>query len=426
MTKKHELAKFWCLAVLLISYGLYVFAQSTGTGMGGSAQNVVTSGGGGSVSTNGANIFTGANTFNGAVTNNGDTTTSNLTVRGRLSVHGATTNMGPTTVSNITVVGSINVLGAMTNNNTVVSTASSTNTFYATTFTSNLTVSGRLGINTNVTAGDTLVLRNPPGGSATYVTLQDDGTTPAAGFQFGNIDGNYMLIDADGSNPPNLRIQVAGVSPGNINLRDGSQNMLVLSSGSSLNTYGNGASWAHTFNGGTWTIANTPQINTDVLKIASSGGTLTNGTSFTSLNKIQATNIVSTLPTDLWTRITPETGSTNSLFGNGSGPMQTFMHVSQMTNSPISSSQWVVTGVYTNTDQRASLNVSWSLPAASKAGVYVTYQGKSFMFHASENNSAAVTTNTQHLILGPAAIFSLTNIVGSPVVVKDNTIWQGL
>lgn len=288
---------------------------------------------------------------------------------------------------------------------------------FRTTTTSNLTSNIRIGINTNAASitgvnSDALVARNPPGASSTYFTLQDDGTSPAAGFQFGNLNGNYHIIDADGNNPPNLRVQMNGVTLGNMNFRDNTQNFLVLNPGSSINTYGNGASWAHTFNGSTYTLSHHATINAGVFVLPTSvAGNSTNGTvKSVNLGSSQATNFIVSGVTGT---LTFDAGTNAFIIRTSDGIFKQggFFSRTNTATGSMAIDLW-----YTNGTSQLNVNAGVRLPGTTTTAAAVQFQWQitgitnSMRPVSSSMTAGAVITNWTGGIVPPSGLYRVNSI----------------
>lgn len=171
-------------------------------------------------------------------------------------------------------------------------TIASTNTFNAATFTSNMYVRGYLYQNTNDSPNvfTSFTSYPVPGQSANRHTIFASGGSLAdAAIRVESTGGGYSgMLGLDGGG--NVRLDADPVLFGNFHIRvDGAQQITLESD---VVTLGNNASDVTTINGATITLPHEPQINTDVLKIPSAGGTLTNGTSIATLNTTTTSNLV--------------------------------------------------------------------------------------------------------------------------------------
>lgn len=211
--------------------------------------------------------------INGELANSAGTVTANYNTQVLSNGWTLGSIVGNTTFNGSTyAIGTSNVLGTSTTSN-----------FFK----------GAFFFNTNAAPSYAFAAFKPISIAKPYMVLDSGSSSLNAGWVIGNVAGTDALeLSSDGSG--NLRILGFGAplniqgSGATISIQPntGSTMLSVSTSGAVI---GLNSSSAHVFNGSTWTIANTPQINTDVLKIPSAGGTITNGTRIVSTKGATAT-----------------------------------------------------------------------------------------------------------------------------------------
>lgn len=293
---------------------------------------------------------------------------------------------------------------AYTNQNNFFTTAS-TNTFNAPTFTSNMFVRGYLGINTNgpLSTSISLYSRAPVGVATNFARIEGIGSANFAGYTFGDINGNpYGRLSTDGGG--NVILMVTNSTSYIIQING--ENQFVGTATSS--TFGNNASDTYTFNGTTVTIPNGLNIAAGQLIIPSTG-TLTNQSSFTSLNKVQGSNIVATT-TDGIFRLSSGTNMTGILDVNqGAGVLQTKAMYTVSTNTPAGINP-AVNVINTNGSQVAYVSINCAFGANAGAFLWTStaLSPKARFF--------TPTAGTTNYIVGwvqPSALWAISNYVGT-------------
>jgi hypothetical protein len=418
MQNRYELAKFWCLALLFIGTGFYLFGQSTGTGTGGSAQNSSQGGGGssGGAATNVANAWTAQQIFSATTLfNAAETNTSTLTL------NGATTANAP-----IIALGASNVLGAPL-------TMSTTNYLY-----------GPLAINTNaIGSGQISVFRRAGGRNAVDLDAGSDALDIF--LDIGNMGGKFGYLQYTSFNGGTAGLFSSGAnlaagSSGQIQIDFGSAGTaLILGTGaahsftdnSGTSTYGVNASSTHTINGSTLTAAHLLSVNQGELVFGAAGSTLTNNTAIFTPS-ISVSNITMFATPTLVTTFSTPVGQTNyviSVNGNA-GTMYTKARMTTMTNT--FSGPYVHQLIYTNTgNTRLKVAAAFLMPntATQVSGVALATISSGITnfpgWISTSSGTTGVSTNIVSGDVDPGDLYWFTNMTvgaGAPTFVPDRYV----
>ena len=303
-------------------------------------------------------------------------------------------------------------------------------TFNGLVTTSNVLTRGYLSaFGTNVTTGVYgLRVRPAPGATSAYIQVDEIGLGGAAAIEFKRGAQQWELGN-EGSD--NFRLNMSG--SGNFVIRD--DGVSIFLANDSGVTLGAAAGSQITMNGATHTIANTPQVNTDVWKWASAGGTLTNGTSLYSQNTLFASNMV-TRSTDGFARWTTIAGVTNAeiIVNAGAGPLATKALYTVATNA-ITAALPVVNTIYTNsTGQRMRLIAGVNLPTGltsvsaaagwSVSGNFTNYPVGMTMSSAGVNGAI---TGSVMMVVQPGALYMVSNVTttaGTPSLAQG--LWTAV
>lgn len=381
MNNSYELVKFWILTILIVSFGFYLFGQSTGTGTGGSAQNASTGSGGGSsggVSTNGNNIFTGANTFTGPT-----------------YLTGISNVIGSSTTSNY-------FNGYLLLNTNGINTGAHTINFVprnvnAETFNFNV---GNAALNTGIDIGD---FYNQLGAGSRYGRILF--YTPGNNFQIHTVSASALLL--------------------------GAQNNDQLSFGSGGNdiTFGFNSSSTETHNGQTFTYSHNANFNNGMFILPVAGtGTITNRTSIYS-PLLVSSNFTGIAPADLVARTTTPAGVTNQIItvNNGSGTISLNARSAMFTNT--FSGPFVMNTIYTNTSSgQISISARCVFPTGlttSSGAAIATVNGTVTNFMGEYTTCAGVSGAITNTIWGTAEVgdlwwgTNLTTGAGAPSAIQN-------
>lgn len=402
MNLKEKSLKTTVLSVIFIGIvAVFVYAQSTGTGTGGSAQNTISSGGGGGGSGNGNVSTTNSNTFVAGLTNtfNGLTITSNLVVNGVQTVNGAETNNGPMVTSNLVVRGTLQVFGNQTNYQPLLVT------------------------NVLDTSSRSLI-----GGGANIVFRWDNSLLDM--FDSSGVSslawGGRTLYDSLGVSSVSWSSRVLRDNTGFIPLNWQSRR-LINALGDDVYNWSNYVfAVSQTFNSNI-TVTGTI-LGSNITGLGS--GTITNTTSFTSINSVMGSNVVATA-TDGIARWSSGTNLTGILDVNlGAGTLQTKALYTNTTNSP-SANLPLINAIYTNNTLRMVLNVGVAMPTGittiSGAACW-TVNGTATQYMGmvtSPLGASGAITNTIIGHIQPSALYMITNIAtaaGAPNVVQG--LWN--
>ena len=298
------------------------------------------------------------------------------------------------------------------------------NTFNALTITTNISLrNGYLMINTNDNAGLSRTVTIEPVGGRTenWVAINTSvGGSPVttAGLLLGDFNGAGANVELDIS--ANNARMIAG---GSANLWSTSVGGITMFQHSStLLTLGASSSSAITMNGATHTIANTPQVNTDVWKWASAGGTLTNGTSLFVQNTLSASNIV-TRSTDGFAYDTTVAGVTNKIesVNAGAGIKETRALYMFSTNT-LSAALPEINTIYTNNLSRMNLAVTATFDAGSSAYIWTVSGSQTNEFGL--YGTSVASTNTIVGYVQPSALYMVSNGLGTVTLHPGR--WNGV
>jgi hypothetical protein len=209
-------------------------------------------------------------------------------------------------------------------------------------------------------------------------------------WEFGNDGGDNFRANFSGS--------------GNYVIRD--DGVSIFTANDSGITLGASAGSQITMNGATHTIANTPQVNTDVWTWAGAGGTLTNGTSIVSFNTMQASNLVATTTDGSFTL---NSGTNQTMRLVSAGKIQLEGTFTGSTNTP-SGINPAVNVLNTNGSQRLYVNVACAYGANSGTFLFASTapspKGRFF-------TPTAGVTNCVTGWINPGALWAVSNYVGT-------------
>jgi hypothetical protein len=284
-------------------------------------------------------------------------------------------------------------------------------------FTTNVFIYGTLGLNTNgvnPAGGYTYVIRPAPSQTSGGILVKSP-TGGNAIFQASLDSGEFFGTDFTSGA---WRFDGSGGSLSEAYFRI--NNGIILRLAQTSVTLGEGSNSQLLFNGATHTIAHTPQVNTDVWKWASAGGTLTNGTSLVVLNTLTVSNLVvqgsSTLDTG--------TNATATIRVNGgAGQLITAANYLFATNTE-SSTAYAVNTIYTNGNQRMLFDANLVFNANSAAFFYTVSGSQTNIF--SRKFYAAAGTNNITGFVQPNGTYVISNYVGTvtPLLGEFNRILQ--
>jgi hypothetical protein len=255
-------------------------------------------------------------------------------------------------------------------------------------------------LNTNGSLPYSFATFKPLSSSRNYLVIDSGSASLNAGLLVGHADGtSSMSFDNDGSG--NLRILGNG-APMSIGTSGGNLTLTAPTITAGIN-----ASSAHIWNGGTHTIAHNPQVNTDVWKWPSAGGTITNGTSLTVLNTLTVSNLVVQGPSTIssGTNVTM-TASVNG----GAGQFITSGKYLFATNTE-SATAFALNTIYTNANQRMIMDANLVF-GANSAAMFYTVSGSQTNIFSRKFFSAAGTNNVTGFVQ-PNGLYVISNYVGT-------------
>lgn len=263
---------------------------------------------------------------------------------------------------------------------------------------------GEVFIGTNIVADPAAILYLQQNGSQN--TFEINGDTPA--ITLGNLFGSDTLTLRRSSTQ--AFINWAGSS--SLFFQRGGTTKLTLDT--TAWTVGDSSSFNQTWNGIAIAIPNGINIGSGQLQIPSSG-TLTNSSSFTTLNTTTTSNLVVNTP-DLWARFTAGTSTNAFLNGAGTVPMQNSYRSVTMTNMPNGAQFSNAGNFYTNIQQQATVRFTVVLPGTATqlstlgifriSGSYTNIEG--MVSGAAYLNGQS--TNTAICDLNPGDLFFPTNV----------------
>ena len=273
--------------------------------------------------------------------------------------------------------------------------------------TNSLSVSPILQVNTNgvnPATGSTVTIRpSPSAGGVADLSVRGSAGAGIAGFldsgPLWSIDhsGGTVRFVGNGSGFSELVFLAAG---GN-----------TLRLGATTATLGEGSNSLLTFNGATHTIAHNPQVNTDVWRWPSAGGTITNGTSIESLGTVAASTLIAR-GASVWDNGTNATSTIR--VNSGTGRLITEANYTIVTNAPTATTP-VINAIMTNSNQRMRVNVGVIIPTGltqvSSAFLY-TINGAVTNKMGTTMGSAGfsgVITGTVYGVVNPNALFIISN-----------------
>lgn len=175
---------------------------------------------------------------------------------------------------------------------------------------------------------------------------------------------------------------------------------------------GSTASHSGTFNGSTWTIANNPQVNTDVWRWPGAGGTITNGTSLYSQNTLFASNMI-TRSTDGIAYVTTVAGVSNLIETvNGSAGIKETRALYMFSTNTLTAALPVINTIYTNNSVRLNLSVTATFGANSSAYIWTATSGGITNEWGLFGTSVA-TTNSVFGLIQPNSFYMFSNGLGT-------------
>lgn len=272
---------------------------------------------------------------------------------------------------------------------------------------SNTFVRGYLGVTTNgPLSGSTTVVIRPRSATPTLNQLEliADGVGNTASFRFGDfLVGPVGLLGTDGGGNARLNLDAVGTFTINV------EGEAVFTTTESSIIYGNNSSDTHTWNGSTWTTAHPLSWNSGLLSIPLAGGTISNNTSFTSINMLMASNGVFTT-TDGSSVITSGTNLTMRLISAGRINLEGTFTASTNTPAGINPTMNVMN---TNGNQRLFVNIACAFSANSSAFIFSsTANGPK-----NKHSTSIAETNSLTAWINPGSLWCPSNNVGTVVTI---------